>query len=209
MLALGAATVLYLSVQAVALGILGLALGNDTVAPLATAAGTFAGRSGSAVLLAGASISMFGWLTGSILAGPRALFAMARDGFLPQALASVHPRRHTPHVAIVAYAALAIGTSLTGTFEQLAVLSNLTALGVYFLGAIALLRLRSRNVRGEREPFVAPGGPLVPIVACGVIAWIVTQTVTAREMIALGAVLAFSLVVYIARRIRGPAVRSR
>jgi APA family basic amino acid/polyamine antiporter len=77
MLALGAATLLYLSVQAVALGILGPALASDTVAPLATAAGKFAGRTGSAVLLAGASISMFGWLTGSILAGPRALFAMA------------------------------------------------------------------------------------------------------------------------------------
>jgi APA family basic amino acid/polyamine antiporter len=205
MLALGAATLLYLSVQAVALGILGPALASDTVAPLATAAGKFAGRTGSAVLLAGASISMFGWLTGSILAGPRALFALARDGFLPRRLAAVHPRHRTPHLAIVAYATLAIGTSLTGTFEQLAVLSNLAGFGVYFLGAIAVWQLRRRDVRSDREPFLMPGGPTVPILACIAIAWIVTQTVTTREVIALGGVLGFSLVVYLVKRGRRPA----
>jgi amino acid transporter len=205
MLALGAATLLYLSVQAVALGILGPALASDTVAPLATAAGRFAGRTGSAVLLAGASISMFGWLTGSILAGPRALFALARDGFLPRRLAAVHRQHHTPHLAIAAYAALAIGTSLTGTFEQLAVLSNVATLGVYFLGAIAVWQLRRRNVRSDRKPFRMPGGPTVPILACIAIAWIVTQTVTTREVIALGAVLAASFVMYLAQRGRRPA----
>lgn len=201
MLALAAATVLYLSVQAVALGVLGPALAGDRVAPLATAAGQFAGRTGSAVLLAGASISMFGWLTGSILAGPRALFALARDGFLPRRLAAVHPQYRTPHVAIVAYGLLAVAASWTGTFEQMAVLSNLAALGVYFLGAIAVWRLRRRDVRVDREPFLMPGGPLlVPVLACSVIAWIVSQTVTQREFVALGAVFAVSLLAYLARR---------
>ena len=203
MLALGAATLLYLTVQAVALGVLGPALAGDKVAPLATAAGTFAGKAGAALLLAGASVSMFGWLTGSILAGPRALFALARDGFLPRQLAAVHPRHHTPHLAILAYGALAIAVSLTGTFEQLAVLSNLAALGVYLLGAIAVWRLRVRDVRSDREPFLMPGGPAVPICACIVIAWIVTQTITAREFVALGGVLALSLVMYAVRRARG------
>ncbi len=112
MLALGAATLLYLAVQAVGLGVLGTALGDDKVAPLASATATFAGSTGAALVLAGASVSMFGWLTGSILAGPRALFALARDGFLPHGLAAVHPRFHTPHVAILAYGVLAIAISL-------------------------------------------------------------------------------------------------
>jgi APA family basic amino acid/polyamine antiporter len=202
MLALSAATLLYLSVQAVALGLLGPALASDKVAPLATAAGSFAGKAGSALLLAGASISMFGWLTGSILAGPRAFFALARDGFLPRPLAAVHPRHRTPHLAILAYGALAIAVSLTGTFEQLAVLSNLAALGVYFLGAIAVWRLRLRDVRSDREPFLMPGGAAVPLCACIVIAWIVTQTVTTREFVALGGVLALSLVMYAVKRVR-------
>lgn len=200
MLALGAATLLYLSVQAVALGILGPALADDRVAPLATATGRFAGQAGSALLLAGASVSMFGWLTGSILAGPRALFALARDGFLPRRLATVHARYHTPHLAILVYGLLAIAVSWTGTFEQMAVLSNLAALGVYFLGAIAMWRLRQRDVRADREPFLVPGGPLVPILACTVIAWIIWHAITLREFVALGGVFAVSIVMYLVKR---------
>ncbi len=200
MLALGGATLLYLAVQAVGLGVLGTALGDDTVAPLATAAGTFAGSKGAALVLAGASISMFGWLTGSILAGPRALFALARDGFLPHRLAAVHPRFHTPHIAIGVYGVIAIAISLTSTYQQLAVLSNLASFGVYILGAFAVWRLRVRDVRTDRPPFLMPGGMLVPVLACIAIGWIAVQTITLREALALGGVFALSLVVYVVRR---------
>jgi amino acid transporter len=140
---------------------------------------------------------MFGWLTGSILAGPRALFALARDGFLPRGLAAVHPRFHTPHVAIVAYGAIAIAVSLTSTYQQLAVLSNLASFGVYVLGAFAVWRLRVRDVRTEKPPFLMPGGMLVPVLACAAITWIAVQTITAREAVALGGVFVLSLVVYV------------
>jgi amino acid transporter len=196
-LALGAATLLYLAVQAVALGLLGVGLADDRVAPIASATATFAGHAGATFLLAGASVSMFGWLTGSILAGPRALFALSRDGFLPRGLSSVHARFHTPWIAIVAYGVVVTGISLTSTYEQLAVLSNLAAMGVYFLGAIAVWRLRVRDVRTERPPFLMPGGRVVPVLACIAIAWIVTQTVTIREAVALGCVFALSLGVYV------------
>jgi amino acid transporter len=197
MLALGGATLLYLAVQAVGLGVLGTALGNDKVAPLASATGTFAGSTGAALVLAGASVSMFGWLTGSILAGPRALFALARDGFLPRGLAAVHPRFHTPHVAILVYGVLAIAISLTSTYQQLAVLSNLASFGVYLLGAVAVWRLRVRDVRTEKPPFLMPGGMLVPVLACAAITWIAVRTITLREALALGGVFVLSLVVYV------------
>ncbi|NJD30970.1 MAG: amino acid permease [Gammaproteobacteria bacterium] len=196
-LALAAATLLYLAVQAVALGLLGGALADDRVAPIATATGTFAGSAGATFLLAGASVSMFGWLTGSIFAGPRALFALARDGFLPRALSGVHPRFHTPWAAIVAYGIVVTAVSLSSTYEQLAVLSNLAAMGVYFLGAVAVWRLRVRDVRTDRPPFLMPGGMLVPVLACIAIAWIVSQTVTMREAVALACVFALSLGVYV------------
>jgi basic amino acid/polyamine antiporter, APA family len=200
MLALGAATLLYLAVQAVGLGVLGTALGDDKVAPLASATATFAGSTGGALVLAGASVSMFGWLTGSILAGPRALFALARDGFLPRGLAAVHPRFHTPHVAILAYGVLAIAISLTSSYQQLAVLSNLASFGVYILGAFAVWRLRVRDVRTDKPPFLMPGGMLVPVLACAAISWIAVRTITMREALALGGVFALSLVVYLVQR---------
>jgi amino acid transporter len=70
------------------------------------------------------------------------------------------------------------------------------------LGAVAVWRLRARNVRTERTPFLMPGGMLVPFMACIVIASIVTQAITQRELVALAAVLALSLVMYVVQRRR-------
>jgi len=199
-LALGGTTLLYLAVQTVALGVTGTAIADDTVAPLATAAGTFAGRAGRTVILVGAAVSMFGWISGSLFAGPRTLFALARDGFLPARLAAVHPTHRTPHVAILLYAVLAGALALSSSFERLAVLSNLTVLGVYTLSAVAVLVLRRRDVRDGGEPFRTPGGPAVPLLACAVIAWIVMKTATRAEVVALLVTLALTAVAYATRR---------
>jgi APA family basic amino acid/polyamine antiporter len=203
LIALGITTLLYLSVQAVALGLLGPALAEDKVAPLATAAQTFGGRPAFMLLLIGATVSMFGWMTGSMLAGPRGMFALARDGFLPRGMAKVHDTFRTPYIAICVYAGLALTLALSGTFEQLAIISNLSALGLYFLSAIGVWVLRKRNVRGEGEPFRIAGGPTVPILACLLVAWVISQTITTREFIAFGVVLVFSVVVYFIRKRNG------
>ena len=202
MLALGAATVLYLAVQAVAAGLLGPSLAQDTVAPLASAARTFAGDAGASLLLAGATISMLGWVTGAILAAPRTLFAMARDGSLPHWLATVHPRYHTPYAAILTYGALVLGVSVSGTFAQLAVLASMSVLGVYMLGALAVLALRRKDVRTDRTPIHLPGGPLVPVITFALIGWITLQTVTRKEAIAFTSVWALSLFIHVGRRAR-------
>src|SRR5208282_2796212 len=46
--------------------------------------------------------STFISLNGNALTGPRAYFAMARDGLLPRSLCRVHPRFHTPSNAVLA-----------------------------------------------------------------------------------------------------------
>jgi amino acid transporter len=148
------------------------------------------------LLLVGAAVSMFGWLTGSLLAGPRGVFALARDGFLPRRVAAVHSRYRTPHTAIAVYTAVALALALSGTFEQLAILSNVAALGLYFLCAASVLRLRKRDVRSDGAPFVIPGGPAVPLLTCAVVAWVVSQTIGRREFAAFGVVLVVAVVMY-------------
>jgi basic amino acid/polyamine antiporter, APA family len=205
MLALTIATVLYLAVQAVATGLLGPSLARDTVAPLASAARTFAGDIGAAVLLAGATISMLGWTTGAVLAAPRTLYAMARDGSLPRPLAAVHPTHHTPHVAIFTFGVLVLAVSASGTFAQLMVLASLAVLGVYVLVALSVLALRQKDVRTERPPLRLPGGPLVPVVTCALIAWIAMQTASRQEALAFAAVWLVSLAIHLRRRRRAQA----
>lgn len=54
-------------------------------------------------------------LNGNALTGPRAYFAMARDGLAPQWLSRVHPRFQTPANAILAQAGWAIMLTVTAT----------------------------------------------------------------------------------------------
>jgi hypothetical protein len=51
-------------------------------------------------------------------------------------------------------------------------------------------------------PFKAPGGPLVPVVTCIAIAWLLWATVTKREFIALVAAVGLAVVMYAVRRVR-------
>ena len=84
LLALGAATVLYLAIQYVALGIMGPALANTGNTPLAEAAGMALGPVARTIMIFAAVVSMFGYLSANVLSEPRGLFAMSRDGFLPR-----------------------------------------------------------------------------------------------------------------------------
>jgi APA family basic amino acid/polyamine antiporter len=94
-LAMGGVTLLYVGLQIVAQGVLGSSLAGDAT-PLVDAAGRVFGPWGVAMISAGFMISAFGYLSGMMLAVPRALFAFGRDGILPHQLARVHPRFRTP-----------------------------------------------------------------------------------------------------------------
>ncbi|MEP7324739.1 MAG: amino acid permease, partial [Gemmatimonadota bacterium] len=200
--ALGGVTLLYLVIQLVAQGILGDQLASDKVTPLATAAAVVAGGTGRTVMLLAASISMFGYLSGAVLAAPRCLFAFARDGFLPRQFAAVHPRFRTPHFAIVVNTVITLTLAISGTFARLAILANVTVLLLYMLCAVAAWVLRRRDVRMAGEPFRMPGGSLVPVLAVGALGWILFSTVTAREFLAVGAVVALAVVMYGVRAMR-------
>ena len=208
--ATAAVVVLYISVQLVAQGILGAALVDDRVAPLASAAGAAYGPSARTLMLAAAVASMFGNLSGAVLAGPRSVFALGQDGFLPRVLGSVHSRHHTPHVAILAFAAVALAFGLSGSFERLAILVNLASLLVYVVVALAAWRLRATGVRLEGEPFGLPGGPLVPLLACAAIGAVIVATVSRAEVAAMAAAIAVATALYVVRWLRfrgtwGPA----
>ena len=109
-------------------------------------------------MLAGAMISMAGYLSGDILGSPRMLFAFGRDGMLPAAFARVHPRYRTPALAIVVHAGVTCALTLTGSFGKLLLIANVSVLSMYFLCCAAAWQLARRDVRTGGEPFVPPGG---------------------------------------------------
>src|SRR5947208_961687 len=198
-LALVVTTVIYILIQLVAQGTLGADLANHPDAPLAESAATFLGNLGRTILLAGATISAFGFVTSDILSSPRMIFAFGRDGALPQFFAHVHPRYRSPDVAIITYAVLAFMLSISGTFERLAVLSNVAVLLMYLLCCAGCWVLVQRDVRSDGEPFNFPGMKIVPALAILAIIWILAHA-TVREFVVTGIVLALASIVYLVRK---------
>jgi basic amino acid/polyamine antiporter, APA family len=199
-LALAFTTLLYLAIQAVAQSVLGPAMKDYSSAPLAEAAARLLGPSGRALVLAGTAVSIFGYLSGDMLCTPRALFAFGRDGLLPQATASVHPRFRTPWVAILVHAAIVAALSTTGGFTELLVMANVATLMLYLCCVVAAYQLQRRDVRAGGPPFVLPGGPLIPMAASAIILWLLWQA-TARELLVTGAIIAVATLWYVCRRI--------
>ncbi len=199
-LAMFSITILYIALQLVAQGVLGPALATSKT-PLADAAGVVFGPAGRTMLLVGVVISTFGYLSGMALAVPRALYAFARDGFLPRQLAAVHPSWKTPYVAIVVQVALTCTLAITSGFDGLAIISNVAALLVYFACAVAAWELRRRNVQAGGTPFRVPGAAVVPVLACVVIIGLLTS-ITGAEWLVLVEVIAAATVVFFISRTR-------
>jgi basic amino acid/polyamine antiporter, APA family len=207
LLALVIITALYIGTHYVAQGILGPGLAADQVAPLASTADHIFGPRGRALMLAAAALSTFAYVSGDILASPRLVFAFARDGYLPAIVGKIHPRHGTPYIAIAVYATIACGLALTGTYKVLVVLASLAAVLIYLASCLALLVLRKRDLRTAGRPFLVPGGPTIPLLACIVLLWLGAQA-TRGEYKAIGLVLAAATILYVVRA-TVTAVRTR
>jgi basic amino acid/polyamine antiporter, APA family len=156
--------------QVVAQGVLANVADHRT--PIADAAAAFLGATGALLIGVGSVVSMTGNNAGQVLSGSRMIFALAEQGQLPRFLARIHPIYRTPANAIVFTSAVAVTLALRGSFAQIAVVSALARLLMYAGSAAATLRLRSPEFAHVAKPagFVAPFGPVMPIVAMAVCA---------------------------------------
>ena len=194
-LAMAMVTLLYIGLQVVSQGVLGAALPGSAT-PLADAAGRVFGAWGILMISAGFMISAFGYLSGMMLAVPRALFAFARDGILPRPLATVHPRFHTPWIAIVAQSTLCWALAVLNSFETLAIIANVSAALVYIGCAAAAWKLTRATAPAAQHSFAIPGGATVPILAIIAIAFLLSA-VTMREWSVLVIVLVVASLLYL------------
>jgi ethanolamine permease len=110
---------------------------------------------------------------GIILGYSRQIYALARAGVLPNVLGRIHPRFHTPHLAILAGGAVGIaaifsdelisfgGQTLTANIVTMSVFG---AIVMYIVSMASLFRLR-RAEPGLARPFMAPLFPVFPAFA--------------------------------------------
>lgn len=148
----------------------------ENLEALATAAAPYAeammtaGILGIPLALLAAGIAFGGGLStlnASISTTPRYLFAMARDGVLPQVFTKIHPKYRTPYVSILFLGILTFLLVLTNSIQYIASLSLFADLFTYVIGIAAAFGLRKKRAdlhRPYRVPGMAIGVPISMII---------------------------------------------
>jgi APA family basic amino acid/polyamine antiporter len=130
--------------------------------PASDATGLVLGHLGASIVSAGMALSMLVTLNGTTMSGARVPYAVARDGYFFSALAEVHPRFHTPSVAIIAQAVLSILLLLLGgNFRQLFSLAIFAEWLFYMIAGSSVFIFRNRQPNLPR-PYRVWGYPVLP-----------------------------------------------
>lgn len=191
-------TLVYTLIQLVALGTLPDLAQKVDGAPLADSAALILGAGAGLLMTVGAVISIGGNIGSTMLAGPRYLYALARDGYGPRVLGNVHPQYRTPAVAIAVQGVLALALALSGSFVQLAMLSIVARLATYIGTAAAVPFLRRKFPR-TASTVVLPGGPLIPIAAV-LLSLVLLASATPWNLVAGLVALGIGALIYLVRR---------
>jgi basic amino acid/polyamine antiporter, APA family len=148
------------------------------------------------------------------LMGSRLLYGMSRQGLLPAVLATIHPKRHSPHIAVFVLFGIVSLLILSGGVKQLAESTVLLLLIVFTVVNISLFILKRRpgEPRGGFEPPL-----IVPVLGALVCASLIivrvqsaiTSPDTAQRTAPLiaGAIVLASLALYAVLKPKNPVVQ--
>jgi basic amino acid/polyamine antiporter, APA family len=156
---------------------------NASNQQLADTASVLLGGGGAVFVSIAIMISAYGWISGVLLYGPRLVFAMAANHDCPALLARLHPRFHTPVLAIILYASTAWVLASSGSFLWLVALGS-GGIAVYYIGSCAAL-IRLRKLRPNLEALRVPLGPLLSILGIAM-SMAVIVGLKKSELLALG-----------------------
>ncbi len=181
------------------LGVNGLA---NTATPAADVMSRAFGAAGARIIAIAVALSTLGYMSNSVLLGPRIYFQMAADGLLFKPVAWVHPRTRVPVVAIVLHGAIAAIIAASGTFEQ--IVSWVTAPEWAFVAAaaVAVFIFRKRDAAAGAPPpmFSIPFHPYSTLLVLAALATIFAacvalyplETLFGFGVMALGAIFFFA-----------------
>jgi basic amino acid/polyamine antiporter, APA family len=180
---------LYLLVNLALLRVLPVAAIAASSLPLAEAARLLFGDLSGQLITALALLSCFGLVNAVIMAAPRVLYGLGRDGLFPPPLARVNGGG-TPEVALIVTTLVTALLIVVADFAILLGIASFLYVLLYLSGIAALFTLRWREPELPR-PFRAWGYPLTPaIVGIGSLAFLVGTAVGDRAncLAALGLV---------------------
>lgn len=161
--------------------------------PAAAANEAAIGHLGVSLVSIGMIISMLAGLNGTVMSGGRVPFAVARDGYFFKILGEVHPKFHTPSVALVIQGAVAIVLVVVGgAFQELFSLAIFAEWLFYMVAASTIFVFRHREPNVHR-PYRTAGYPLVPALFIGTAAVLLFYTFKNNFHDSLGGVIVILL----------------
>jgi APA family basic amino acid/polyamine antiporter len=185
--------ILYLAVNFVCLRVLGPAGLDATTTPASDVMRAALGPRGAQWIAAGIAISTLGFLSQSMLTGPRVYYAMARDGLFFASVGKLSQRSRAPVVAIVLQGLAAIAIACSGTYGQILNFEVTVDFIFFAMTAASLFVLRGRQIGSNTVTYRVPGHPFTTILfvlSCvGIVGSAIVASPT-NSAIALGIVLA-------------------
>jgi amino acid transporter len=155
--------------------------------PWGDSARTFAGCAISAAIM----ISVLGAANANIIIGSRTYFALGRDGLFPSALGQVHPRSHTPILALFWQVVWTVGLVLCAEWirespsdSPFDTLTNYVMFGAIIfetMSVASIFAFRRKHPDWPR-PYRCLGYPLTPIIYVLILSAVLVNTVWAQPV---------------------------
>lgn len=164
-----------------------------------------AGRWGTAFVSGLILCSIFGALNGNMLAGPRAYYAMARDGLFFSFVGRIHSRYRTPVYAILLQGIWSAVLAASGSYQQLYTYVIFSGWIFYAAAVLSVIILRRRRPSLKR-PYRVWAYPVLPVVfAMGALAVVVNTVLRepGEALIGLSLILIGIPIYFIGARRRG------
>jgi APA family basic amino acid/polyamine antiporter len=138
-------------------------LANGKKSPIDVVGSALFGTWGGTLVFLLISVSVIGCLNANVLAGPRILYAMAKDGLFFRGALHVHAKTRVPTPAIWIQAAISCGLVLVlGTFPK--VLQHTTfAIVLATIADIGALYMLRRKYPDRPRPYKTAGYPWLPL----------------------------------------------
>jgi len=162
--ALVISSILYIIVSTILNGIFPYYVYKDVAAPVAFALQQVGFNWASIVVSVGAICGLTSVILVGLFGQSRVLFAISRDGLLPEIFSKLHNKFKTPTIGILF---ISIITGILAAFtpiEAAVQLANIGSLAAFVVVAVAVIILRWKQPE-IRRPFKTPLMPFIPLIA--------------------------------------------